>query len=158
MGWKWRDAVGGAVDGFMSYGPYGAIAGGAIGGWSKDLDKGLTGNSGSGLTQNLMSMGNGMYGGGSGMNGDLPRGADISFLGQGGFDGINSGGISSDQIGGVFSQFLKQRNPADTTSPDYNPMEHAGMIRSRYPFIPDQTFQAWLRNQSPMQSYQFAGR
>src|SRR3990167_1966905 len=51
MGWKWNDAVGGAIDGLMSYGPYGAIAGGVIGGWSKDFDKGITGNSRAGLVQ-----------------------------------------------------------------------------------------------------------
>lgn len=324
MGWKWNDAVGGAVDGLMTYGPYGAIAGAAIGGWSKDFDKGLTGDSRSGLVSKAYGWRNGnmgtkimgnfsgdnrdsqvldqegnfsasnlfgsvgnmagsYYGGGQGgsigsqggtqignmidsrggqrnvtpygnqgssggnwfgqlantgisaysaykgasnsggsYNNPSGRNASISF-GSGGTDGVSYGGASggrssgggsgwgsmlsslgnsggsggsgaggyagllsslmnsqgsgsqssgqggamgspggspggSIDIGQIFEQFQQQRNPSDTSDPNYDPMEHAGLIRSRYPFIPDDTFQAWLRNQAPSQGYQFAGR
>lgn len=61
MGWKWNDAVGAGVDGFMSYGPYGLLS--AIpGGWSKDFDKGLTGNSRSGLMEGIYGSRDGAIG------------------------------------------------------------------------------------------------
>ena len=80
-------------------------------------------------------------------------------------DGVSRGGFGFEdgaQIAEMFQQFQAQRNPTDTTAEGYDPMEHAGVIKSRYPFIPDQTFQNWLtangKNSGGMGGYQFAGR
>lgn len=235
MGWKWNDAVGGAVDGAMTYGPYGAIYGGLVGGWAKDFDKGLTGNSRSGLVEktygykngnigtklagnfsgderdqqfttdgnfdfgksigsaaDLVSSYYGMKNGGNSFgsyNNPSGQNANISFgsgggdyggilnsfgsvgsqgsSGSGGYSGMigsllnsqgrgNTGNFEQGPMGQgtnsyqdifkVFDQFQKQRNPTDTSDPNYNPIEHAGLIKSRYPFIPDQAFQNWLRS------------
>lgn len=119
MGWKWKGALEGLAKGAMTGNPYVAVSGGAVGGFSQDIDKGLTGDSGSGMTQGLMSLGSGAYGGGD------PSQA--------------------------FSMFKRQRNPADQSDPMYDPLEHAGLIKSRYPFIPEKAFQSWLQDQGGIQ-------
>lgn len=88
MGFKWNDAWRGGVNGFKAgsrFGPYGMIigtaAGAVSGGYGKDIDKGLTGNSQSGTVEGLLDMagstgGNG-YGQAAGAAGNLfTRGAD----------------------------------------------------------------------------------
>lgn len=162
MGWKWKDSFSGAVNGAKAGsmgGPVGtavgAVAGGVLGGFSKDIDKKVTGNSQSGLVQGGLGLAGtvGSFGGSGGF--DLPKGAGITS--GSGFDGIgsvNSSGFGSStgsqdysKIFDMFQRF-QNRNPADTSSEFYDPQDHAGLIKSRYPFIPDQAFQNWLRNNS----------
>ncbi len=71
MGFKWNDAVTGAIDGFKAgskFGPYGMIigtvAGGVTGGYAKDIDKGVTGNSQSRTTEDLLDTAGSLGGGG----------------------------------------------------------------------------------------------
>ena len=63
MGFRWNDAFRGGVNGFQAgsrFGPYGMIigtvAGAASGGYGKDIDKKVTGNSQSGFTSGLLDM------------------------------------------------------------------------------------------------------
>lgn len=165
MGWKWRDALSGAGNGAKigSMGwpigaVVGAVAGGALGGYGKDIDKGLTGNSQSGVVSGALNFGGMASGGFGGKGGNLPSGAGIMMPGDDDYGSWGEGrqDVSGQDIFKLFQQF-QQRNPTDSTSPTYDPMEHAGIVKSRYPFIPDQTFQTWLKSQSPSKGYQLAG-
>jgi hypothetical protein len=93
MPWKWNDAVGGAIDGGISYGPYGAIGGFALGGFSKGLDKDLTGNSRSGTVEGLIgsrdgAMGSKIMGNFSGDSRDKGLGSSQSGLSNSSFGGL----------------------------------------------------------------------
>lgn len=73
MGFRWRDSVKGGINGFRAgsrFGPYGMIAGtiggAAAGGYGKDIDKKLTGNSQSGFTSGLIESAGNMGSTGSG--------------------------------------------------------------------------------------------
>ena len=168
MGWKWKDALSGFTKGAMTSNPYMAVAGGAVGGFSQDIDKGVTGNSNSGMTQGLLSLGTGGFGGGtpSGSFGEmgggagLPKGAGISFPSESGWmdGGVGGNGGVDDysKIMDMFNQFRQQR-PTDTSDPNYDPLAHAGYIKSKYPFIPDQSFQSWLKDQKSSGGYQIVG-
>jgi hypothetical protein len=84
MGWNWNDALGGAIDGFLTYGPYGAIAGGAAGGWSEDLNKIVTGDSNSGFVEQF-------YGGKTGGAGSkIFNSFDTNNGGRGGNQGTGA--------------------------------------------------------------------
>lgn len=90
-----RGGTQGAMTGSM-FGPIGtgvgAIAGGLLGAFGKDIDKGVTGNSGSGITQGIMnmaSMARGGVGGGGDASGFSPS-TIMSFM-----DVFNKGGGSS---------------------------------------------------------------
>lgn len=72
MGFRWNDAAHGAVNGFKAgskFGPWGMVigtaAGGVSGGYAKDIDKKLTGNSRSGTVEGALDTA-GSFGGGGG--------------------------------------------------------------------------------------------
>lgn len=54
----------------------------------------------------------------------------------------------------AFQQFGSQYNEEQGSG--YNPESQAELIRSRYPWIPDQTFQAWLQSNPVPERPQFA--
>lgn len=77
MGFKWKDAVSGGLNGFQlgmkSGNPLVALglatAGATTGGYAKDLDKRLTGNSQSGTVEGALDVGGTIGGGGVASNG-----------------------------------------------------------------------------------------
>lgn len=116
MGFKWGGAGSGALKGGIAgsyFGPigaaFGAGIGGITGGFGKDIDKKVTGNSGSGLTQNALTASSILGGGaslltGKGMLGGLMKGgatagasggSPLSYLMPGGNMNVAAGQFSN---------------------------------------------------------------
>lgn len=141
---NWADTLG-QVGNFAGQfaGGTGGTSGGKDSTGSFDFSKiaGLFGGSGSGGNFHTNSDGSGVYG-------EMGAPTVDSQTGE-----LVSGGMD---IGKMFEQFQKMQTQPD--SDVYDPNAHADMIKTRYPWIPQQAFQQWLASQPPAPSIQFAGQ
>jgi hypothetical protein len=97
---------------------------------------------GMGGSNHVNSDGSGVYGAGGAPTVDAQTGELVPNTG---FD-----------IGKMFEQFQKMQT--EPGSEVYDPNAHADLIKSRYPWIPQQAFQQWLASQPQTPSIQFAGQ